>query len=171
MANDDQAPKRVGKGMIIGAWVLMLGLLMLFFANWERKQINPNQSVQSTVVDGSVTITLDRNRYGHYFVTGRINGEEAEFLLDTGATTVSIPAHLARLYQLKKGYAYQVKTANGIGTVYATQINEIRVGDIVVRNVRGALNPGMDGNEILLGMSFLRHLKFTQTGDTLTLQQ
>ena len=44
-------------------------------------------------------------------------------------------------------------------------------GDISLQNVRATINPGYKSNQILLGMSFLKHLEFSQRGDTLTLRQ
>jgi aspartyl protease family protein len=40
-----------------------------------------------------------------------------------------------------------------------------------LQQVRASINPNMQGNEVLLGMSFLKHLEFTQRGDSLTLRQ
>ena len=47
----------------------------------------------------------------------------------------------------------------------------MQLGELSVDNVRANINPGMRGNEILLGMSFLKQLEFTQRGDTLTIRQ
>jgi aspartyl protease family protein len=41
---------------------------------------------------------------------------------------------------------------------------------MVVRNVPASINPGMHDMEILLGMSVLKHVEFTQRGDTLILR-
>ena len=102
--------------------------------------------------------------------SGFINGEEVVFLVDTGATDVSIPAHLAQRLQLQAGRKGLANTANGTVTVAESRIDTLRIGDIVLNNVSANLNPGMQSEHILLGMSVLRQLEFTQRGDWLILR-
>jgi aspartyl protease family protein len=45
------------------------------------------------------------------------------------------------------------------------------IGDIKLTNVSAHINPSMDFDEILLGMSALKQIEFTQRGDTLILRQ
>ncbi len=92
-------------------------------------------------------------------------------MLDTGATTVSVPAAVAHRLGLKRGPPVLSNTANGTITTYLTRLASVSVGDITLHNVKANINPHMGGNEVLLGMSFLKHLEFTQRGDTLTLKQ
>jgi len=47
----------------------------------------------------------------------------------------------------------------------------VSVGGVSVDNVSATIAPGLRGNEILLGMSFLKHIEFTQRGDMLILRQ
>ena len=63
------------------------------------------------------------------------------------------------------------QTANGRTLVFATRLNEVSIGGITLRNVRATINPGYKSDDILLGMSFLKHLEFTQRGDQLTIRQ
>jgi aspartyl protease family protein len=84
---------------------------------------------------------------------------------------VSVPAHLGATLGLAPGAPQQVLTANGTVTVRATVIDELGLGPFRVAGVRGHLNPGMrNDDQILLGMSVLRQLEFTQRGDTLILR-
>ena len=92
-------------------------------------------------------------------------------MLDTGATNVAIPAHLADKLNLQRGHRHQVMTANGIAEAFGTRINTLTIGDILLRDIRASINPSMAGNEILLGMSALKQIEFTQRGDQLTLRQ
>jgi aspartyl protease family protein len=166
------AGKRLGMGMIAAAWVILLGLLALFFGDRLEELRNPNQQVESAVLTGGVReVTLRRNRAGHYVATGLINGQPVEFLLDTGATTVSIPENVAHRLGLSRGPPMLASTANGVITTYATRLGRVALGDIEVDNVGANINPGMGGGAVLLGMSFLKNLEFTQRGNTLTLRQ
>ena len=164
-------PDRIAKGMVYATWILVLVMLTWGFSQWFDAQRNPNQRVSSTMVEGGTQIVLERNRYGHYNVNGNINGQPVEFMLDTGATWVAVPARLADRLGLKRGHQTQVRTANGTAVAYVTTLASVRLGDIEVRDVRALINPGMDGEEVLLGMSVLKNLEFSQRGNSLTLRQ
>lgn len=153
-------------------WLLLLGVLTLLFNDWLDSKRNPNQQVRlQNGVDGVPEIVLERNHQGHYFASGSINGQPVEFLLDTGATQVSVPASLAGTLGLRQGTAVSAETANGVIVVYATRLESIQLGDIVLQDIPATINPSMTGSAVLLGMSFLRHLEFTQRGNTLTLRK
>ena len=92
------------------------------------------------------------------------------FLLDTGATHVSIPAHLGPRLNLEPGAWGESITANGVAKIRATRVNELAFGPFTLRDLPASLNPGMQDDFILLGMSVLRQLEFTQRGDTLVLR-
>lgn len=166
-------PQRgLGVSMTIGMWVVVLALMTLFFQSWQEKQYNPNQNIAlSQGGDGVHELVLQRNRYGHYVANGEINQQPVVFLLDTGASDISVAEGLAREIGLKRGPAMRYQTANGMITVYATTLTKVDLGGIVLQQVRASINPNMQGNEVLLGMSFLKHLEFTQRGDRLTLRQ
>jgi aspartyl protease family protein len=167
----ETSPQRLGKGMIIAAWLLLLGLLTWFFNTQLEQQRNPNRQVMNTTAaDGSTAVHLERNRFGHYVASGYINARPVEFMLDTGASDVSIPLPVAERLGLKKGPGVVYQTANGAITAWQTTVDEIRLGDLRVGPVRASINPHMDGEGILLGMSFLKQLDFSQQGNTLTLQ-
>ncbi len=168
-AEDEQ--KRMGKYMIIGMWVLLVALLTLIFNNILERQYNPNQKLASQQGAGGAEVRLKRNKYGHYVASGLINGQPVVFMLDTGATDVAVPAQVADRLGLKRGRKRIYQTAKGPATAYATILEQISLGDIQVHNVRASINPHMRSEEVLLGMSFLKQLEFSQRGDTLTLRQ
>ena len=168
--NKNQEPSRsVGRGMIYLMWIALIIVFALMMQNWLDKQRNPNQYIQ--VIEpghnGNASVVLQRNKYGHYLSTGQINGQTATFFLDTGATDVSIPAEIADKYGLKRGYSFQVSTANGTATVYHTVLDSVELGPLRLNGIQASINPNMDGDEILLGMSFLKHLNFMQHGNEL----
>lgn len=164
--------RRMGRGMMTLAWIIGLLLLTKAFDFWGEKQINPNQApVSSVSAEGVREVVLQRNRFHHYVSSGQINGSEVQFMLDTGASDVVVPAQLAARLQLSKGLAGYAKTANGRIKIYSTTLDTLRIGDIALYNVRAAINPHMSGDEVLLGMSALRSIDFVQKGDKLTLRQ
>lgn len=165
---EQHSTRRLGRAMSWLAALALLGVLWLFFANQVEDRINPNRNLE--VLPGSSELVLQRNRMGHYVAPGTINGQPVTFLLDTGATQVSIPARLGPVLGLQPGSPAQVSTANGNITVRMTVIDELVLGPFVVRQVRANLNPGMDDEQILLGMNVLKHLEFVQRGGTLILR-
>ena len=162
----------IGRAMILTGWVVALVLLSLGFHRWFEQQHNPNEVVNSHLTaDGSAEVVLLRNRRGHYVASGKVNGYPAAFLLDTGASDISVPGDLAQRWGLKRGLPRQYQTANGLITTFTTQLERVELGDIVLDKVRAHINPHLGNHEILLGMSFLKHLELIQRGDTLTLRQ
>lgn len=160
----------MGKFMFAGMWVMLLIVLSLFFQGWLQSSDNPNRGLASYDPDGLGEVVLERNRSGHYIAPGVINGEPVQFLLDTGATDVNIPAAIASRIGLSRGQAQRAMTANGMITVYRTQLDEVRLGNIALSDVRASINPHMSGDIVLLGMSFMRDLEMIQRDNTLTLR-
>ena len=167
----DHSVSKIGSGMTIAAWLVVLGIATLYFDRFLDQEHNPNQNVQTIQTSTTKEILLQRNRQGHYVSNGKINDTRVRFLLDTGATDVSIPQSAARDLRLQRGLEIEAHTANGTIIVYMTVLDRIQIGDIVLHDVRASINPYMDGEEILLGMSFLRHLDFSQRDDQLILRQ
>lgn len=168
---DHRFTQRLGNNMVVIAWIVGLAMLTWFFSHYLSRQHNPNENVESYNKGGTPEVVLERNRAGHYVASGRINGQPVTFMLDTGATMVSVPGKLAGKLSLAKGPMMGVTTANGNIPVYSTVLNEVQLGNIVLHNVRASINPYMTDDDILLGMSFLKQLDFSQEGDRLTLRQ
>jgi aspartyl protease family protein len=163
--------KRIGKTMLAIFWVAVIAGLTAVFGNWEKQKHNPNTSPQSQHYGDQVRVTLERNPLGHYVASGFINDHDATFLLDTGATLVAVPEKLAITFKLKKGRSHRINTANGTATAYQTEIENLKIGAIELRHVPASITPSMRGDEILLGMSALKHINFSQNGKFLTLSQ
>jgi aspartyl protease family protein len=164
--------KRMGLTMQALAWLVFLALGVFVFSDLLDKQHNPNQSLQTRYSEeGAREVVLQRNKFGHYVTSGQINGRPVTFILDTGATGVAIPEPIADRLGLKRGQAFRTETANGATTSYAVSLDQVSVGGIELRDVRAAITPGLRTDEVLLGMSFLKHIEFTQRGETLILRQ
>lgn len=157
--------------MMVAAWLIFLALLFGVFDHLDSKRNNPNQNIVTTI-DGAIKeIVLVRNAYGHYVTSGLINDIDVVFLLDTGATEVAIPEEIAKKIGLLKGRRYTVKTANGNVTAYRTHLDSASIGDISRYNLNATILTNMQGNEVLLGMNFLKHFEIIQKGKTLTIKQ
>jgi aspartyl protease family protein len=164
--------RKLGVGMVVAMWVIVLALLTAYFSHWEDQQYNPNQTLYSDSTNGGVReVVLKRNKYGHYVATGAINSTPVVFMLDTGATDISVPQTLAERLGLEPGPVVYYQTANGKAKAFITRLDTVSLGDISLQGVRAHINPNFHSDEILLGMTFLKHLEFTQKGNTLTLRQ
>jgi aspartyl protease family protein len=169
---EDDSTNKIGKIFVWLAWITAIALLMFFFEDELEKQYNPNSQPQVTLnSSGQAEVILKQNRQGHYVTQGTINEASVTFLLDTGATQVSIPAHVADNLQLESFGSYPVQTANGRVTVYKTKLDQLSIGNIFLYNVAAHINPAMKNDEILLGMSALKQLDFQQTGKKLILRE
>lgn len=155
--------------MIYLMWLAVLILLTLVFSHLTDKARLSRMDVRTDEA-GHESLILSGARDGHYRASGEINGQSVEFLLDTGASDVSIPADIAEDLHLKGGAPFQAHTANGTVTVYATRLDEVSVGPLSLRNVRASINPNMEGESVLLGMSFLKRLDLEQKNGNLTLR-
>ena len=159
--------------MMIGAWVLLLLLLTLFFGSVLERRHNPNREPVGRVsAQGVREVVLKRNAQGHYVASGFINGYPVTFLVDTGATQVAISEQLAeRLGLEKQGGAFS-QTANGVVAVWQTLLERVTLGVIEQRNVRATILPDLEPwNQVLLGMSFLKRLELVQRDGSLLLRQ
>jgi len=163
--------KKLGMMFTLSGWIIGFLLLALIFSNILDYQANPNQSVATSQSSQFKQIKLERNHYGHYVFDGEINGKPVTFLVDTGATTTSIPANLQKYLGLKAGPAFNVSTANGIATAYMTRLDELKMGEIRLTDIKASLNPGLPDNSILLGMNVLKRMEMVQRGDTLIIRQ
>ncbi|WP_432472637.1 retropepsin-like aspartic protease family protein [Amphritea sp. HPY] len=152
-------------------WIIILGLFFLLFQQQLTERYNPNHKLSALQLTPADPVVLNRNSKGHYVAPGLINGSKVTFLLDTGATDISIPASIARQLGLNKGRPMQAYTANGVITVYETTLDAVSLGGITLLNIPASINPHMGGDTALLGMSFMQHLEMIQRGDTLTLKQ
>lgn len=160
--------RRTGMAMLAIAWMLVFAGIYWFFDGWYLRQTNPNPHAVLQSQMGEVI--LQRNRAGHYVADGEINGKRVTFLLDTGATQVALSANLANQLGLRRGASVPVQTANGVTQGFVTRLDSVRLGFIEVHDVSALVSDGIDDGMVLLGMSFLKQLEFTQRNDQLILK-
>ncbi len=157
--------------MLLLAWVGGLALLTALFQNQLKARFNPNPDPLVEVSqDGRYEVVLERNAQGQYVASGTINTIPVTFLVDTGATDVALSEVLADRLRLQRTGGGISQTANGPVAVWRTVLQRVRVGSIELTDVRAAIVPSMGARDpVLLGMSFLRQLEFSQRDGRLTL--
>jgi aspartyl protease family protein len=163
-------PKRLGRFMILAAWLLLLVLLTLMFSGLMEREENPNR-ILSIAEDtaGGQSVRLQRNRAGHYLAPGTINGLAVTFIIDTGATRVAVPLRVAEEAGLVKGVRGQSMTASGVVATWLTEVDRLRLGPFEMASVPAVIIPDMPGDQVLLGMSFLKYLRLEQAGESLSI--
>ena len=115
-------------------------------------------------------IVLSADSGGHFWANGTINGKSVRFVVDTGATNVSMSQSLAERIGLdyRSGQRGISNTANGQVQAYRVPLTSVRVGEVEVYNVAATIVPqAMD--YVLLGNSFLTRFQMKRENDTLTL--
>ena len=117
-------------------------------------------------------IVLTAGTGGHFLSTGAINGRPTQFMVDTGATSVSLSVQEAERLGIdyRKGLLGRSSTANGTVTTYMVKLASVRIGDVEIHDVDGNVVPaGMP--YILLGNSFLTRFQMTRQNDQLVLER
>lgn len=119
-------------------------------------ELLPHRAVETP--GGGVAIRAGEG--GHFVAEAMVNGVAVRFLVDTGASDVVLsPRDAERLGFDRASLSFNriYQTANGTVTGAPVRLEEIRVGSVVVRDVRASVN-GADMKRSLLGMSFLGRL-------------
>lgn len=168
MENRPDPHRKTGTVMLVIAWLLVFSGIYWFFDNWYQRQDNPNTA--AALQAHQEEVVLQRNRAGHYVAPGTINATSVTFLIDTGATQVALSESLASRLGVRRGGNVSVHTANGTATGYVTRLEKVRIGSIEVHDVSALVAPGMEGDIVLLGMSFLKQVEFTQRNGQLILK-
>lgn len=105
---------------------------------------------------------------GHFQTEAEINGSRVDVLVDTGATLVALTyddARRAGVHLSPADFTHEVRTANGTAKVAPVELSSVSLGDITVRNVRGAVAEPGKLHKTLLGMSFLSKLSRVEMRD------
>jgi aspartyl protease family protein len=116
------------------------------------------------------TITLAADQRGQFMAMGAVNGHSVHFMVDTGATVVSLPASdAARLgIDYRKGSPVRLETANGPATGWQVKLDAVTIGETGLNNVDAVvIESGLQ--VALLGMSFLNRFEMRREGGTMTL--
>lgn len=118
------------------------------------------------------TVRILRSPSGMYNTPGSINGHPVEFVVDTGATLISMNKNLAErigIDYLGAGRPGRAETAAGMIDSYIVRLDEVRVGGIALEGVWGAVLDSEHPRQVLLGMSFLNELEIRRNGNLMEL--
>ena len=139
----------------------------------QRRVLRVGQNVAAQPSGtGPATLVLTADGGGHFMTSGTINGSSVRFIVDTGASFISLGASDARRIGIDaaRGEPGVANTANGPASVRRVKLDTVRVGEIVLNNV-DALVHQQDMPFALLGMSFLNRMEMQRNGETMTLRK
>lgn len=139
---------------------LLLGAVV--FLGWQWREHEARKA--SFSAEGGV-IEIRRGDDGHYHWPGTLNGRAVDFLVDTGATGVAIPARLAQELGLEAQGKVRSSTAGGSVTGDLVRADLVLDGGVRVERLRMVALPGLDSP--LLGMDVLGRLRWQQQGGSL----
>jgi aspartyl protease family protein len=156
---------------VVGRFIrfaISLGLLaFLIFVLLQQAPYNPELSSitqrfgldDQKVAGKELRVTMSSD--GHFWVIASINGVKRRMLVDSGATVTAISSSTAREAGVDANAGITpvvLRTANGMAPALTGAIDELRVGNIVARNLRIVTSPGL-GSIDVLGMNFLSRLE------------
>ena len=161
----------------ISIWVIIATFLFVGYsyryelASIKDRVVGELLPHRAAVNGGEVRFRANEN--GHFVVEAHISGVPIRFLVDTGASDVTLsPADARRLGINTEtlNFSRRYTTANGIVFGAPIRLSKIEIGPIALQNVRASIN-GADMRRSLLGMSFLERLDgFNISKNILTLR-
>lgn len=173
---DGAPPRSVAVGQKTEQGVKLLGIdegAAVVEVDGRRRTLRVGQSVVSQRSgDGNLPLVLSADANGHFYATGSINGGTVRFLVDTGATMVSIGAADARRLGLdtRNAPVGYTQTANGNARVYKVRLSSVKIGDVTLNDVDGLVHE-QDLPIALLGMSFLNRMEMQRDGQRMILKR
>lgn len=151
---EDEARARLGRSVrrgtlgILAFWLVVMGVLYYFM----DRHLQP----APVTISARGELVIPRARDGHFYAQGLVNGQPVNFLVDTGASLVSVSEELARKAGLGAGEAAVFMTANGQRPGRIVAGVPVAVGPVSVSAVRvGVGLTGAGSSDALLGQSFL----------------
>lgn len=143
-------------------WLLLGTIVFFAFQVWQADQRRSQFHWTGGVIE------LRRAADGQFYWPGRVDGEEVEFLVDTGATATALPQRLAERLKLEPIGAMTSRTAGGTARGWIARVTLDLQGGVQVQRLRVGVLPAL--NSPLLGMDVLSHLRFSQQSGTLRIE-
>lgn len=114
-------------------------------------------------------LVIGQGNNGHYMVSGSVNGQDLIFMVDTGASYVTLPQWIGHSAGAKCLATGTMQTGNGTTNVCATLIKKLRIGNFVLKDVEALIAPNL--NQPLLGMNVLKRFRVEQDGGEMRLSK
>ncbi len=150
----------------ISVLVIWIAIFSAVFSYFNARQGPTIAVAKEGKLQGEVVIP--RSPDGHYYVRGSINGYPIDFMVDTGASIVSVSKEFSRVANLPNGAPANFSTAGGVVTGEIISGQMVEAGGIAVNGL--SVSIGMHGSMALLGQNFLRRIDVIQSNDKMILR-
>jgi len=148
---------------VLVVWIIVFSVVYLYF---NERQVPKVAEVKGNLTRGEIVIP--RSLDGHYYVRGAINGYPIDFMVDTGASIVSISNKISQAANLPSGAPANFSTAGGVVRGEIVSGQTIEAGGIAVNGL--SVSVGIQGEIALLGQNFLRRVDVIQSNDRMILR-
>jgi len=155
----------------LASWVAILILMVV--AVGQRQTFDPYVAralqflhLEDQRVEGGET-RIRMSPDGHFWIRAKIGGIEQRMLVDSGATVTALSARTAAAADLAVGdgiVPVLLTTANGTIRAQSATVDEMRLGNIVARDLPVVVSPAF-GDVNVVGMNFLSRLKSWRVED------
>ncbi|MDD2925136.1 TIGR02281 family clan AA aspartic protease [Rhodoferax sp.] len=160
----DRTPRQLGLVPMMIFWCAVMGLLYVLMTHYLKPR--------PAKVMANGDLVLKRSQDGHFYTLGKVNGVEAKFMVDTGASLVTVSEDFANRAWIRGGVTTVFKTANGDAPGRIVDGAAVSIGPISVANVRvGVGLRGHEAGEALLGQSFLSKFDIIMDKDQMVIRQ
>jgi aspartyl protease family protein len=126
----------------------------------EKPCAEESKSVASWGSASGSPLVMIQGDNGHYYVDGTVNDQKLNFVIDTGASLVSLPQGLANAAGLLCQRQSMAHTANGLTRTCTTTIQTLKFGTFTLKNVEAMISPNL--SQPLLGMNVLKQFRVEQ---------
>jgi len=144
-------------------WAVVMGVVYALMAHYLKPK--------PVTITASGDLEIPKSRDGHFYAAGTVNGQAVVFMVDTGASLVTVSEPFARSAGVATGLPTVFHTANGDLQGRTVADVPVTLGPIKVSGVRlGVGLVGGDVNDALLGQSFLSKFDVVVSKDKLVLR-
>lgn len=115
-------------------------------------------TAETQQLDGMLVLKQRGN--GQYFLEARVNDKTLTFLIDTGASGISLPMSFALSANINCRNRIYMQTANGVAEGCTTIIPQLAFGPFMLTDVPAVLSKNL--GQPLFGMNVLQQFKVEQ---------
>lgn len=171
------APQALGEGSMTREGIRVMSVAsdsVVIEVNGRRERIRLGDGAVHLNGGGgsSPAMSIFADGRGQFHATGAVNGVTVQFIVDTGATFVSLGRSdaLRAGIEYGKGQSVSLQTANGVIPAWQVTLDSVKLGEITLRNVEGIVQ-ATDLPFVLLGASFLNRMEMRRDGSALQLKR
>lgn len=149
----------------LAGWAVIAGLLLVVIG--QREMFDPYLQRVAKILDIEDQNVVGRETRirmaadGHFWARVTLDGVPRRMLVDSGATVTAVSTRTAQAAALdvkQSVFPMVLNTANGQIRAQTATVRELRLGDIVARDLGVVVSPAF-GDTDVLGMNFLSKLK------------